>query len=402
MSKLDSFLRKYSKNGYPIITNSIYENLVSSYKKEDIIDVISDILMEDKNKKIPFSFCDEKEVEDLFLSLCDKKEEIIKDSNNKIWTKHLYDFNMKDYFGTIQLGHHYNNISNYFQKEDRYRCGGYNRVSPHQIWNGHDLSDKEWKKKLKGFLSPLFRSVNNFRKIEEPEYMFCFRLSSTVYTAPQFRPNVAKIIYEKFSKNGKVIDFSMGWGDRLAGFFASENTKCYVGVDPNLDLHKNYDRQVEFYSKHKTKEVHISKDPAEDFDWSRHRNFDLIFTSPPYFSTERYAKYTDFESNQSWFRYKNNKDWLENFLFKTLEKTIDCLSNKGILAINIFDVELSKNKREFICEPLINFCEKIGYNYLGYVGMRMKQRPKNFKNDLEKKEFMSSYYVEPIWIFEKK
>ena len=396
-----SDLKKYSHNGYPVINNSIYEKLVSSYNKEDIIDYISDILMENKNKKLPFSNCSKKEVEDLFLSLCNKKEDMIEDVKN-VWTKHDYCFDKKKYFGTIQLGHHYNNISNYFHKENRYKCGGYNRVSPYEIWNGHNLTKKEWKKKLYGFLSPLFRSVNNFRKIEEPEYMFCFRLSSTVYTAPQFRPNVAKIIYEKFSTNGKVIDFSVGWGDRLGGFFASENTNEYLGVDPNLDLHDGYNKQIDFYSKHKNKKVSIFKEAAEDFDWSGYKDFDLIFTSPPYFSTERYAKNTKHECNQSWSRYSDNKNWLDSFLFKVLENTVDCISKKGILAINIFDVELNKNKREFICEPMINFCKDIGYDYLGYVGMRMKQRPKNFKNDLEKKSFMSSYYVEPIWIFEKK
>lgn len=401
MSDLDSILKKHSKNGYPIIDNPTYENLVSCYKKEDIVRAIADIIIKDKNKKLPFSDISIQEIDDLFVSLCNKNEKII-NNENKVWTKHKYDFDLKKYLGTIQLGHHYNNVSNYFHRENRYKCGGYNRVSPHEIWNGYNLSNEEWKKKLKGFLSPLFRSVNNFRKIEDPEYMFCFRLSSTVYTAPQFRPNVAKIIYENFSKNGKVIDFSMGWGDRLAGFFASKNTNFYLGLDPNLDLQNKYKDQVKFYSKHKKKLTIISDSPAEDYDWSKHKNFDLIFTSPPYFTTERYAKNTNFENKQSWFRYNNNQSWIDNFLFKVLQETSSCLTKGGILAINIFDVELNKNKREYICEPMVKFCNKIGYKYIGYLGMRMKQRPKNFKNDLEKKEFMSSYYVEPIWIFEKK
>lgn len=396
---LYNILKKNSKKGYPILSNEEYEHIVSIYEKQEIIDDISKILMENRNKDLPFPNLNIEEVENLFLSLINKNENLVQD--NVVWTKHKYDFDKKSYLGTVQLGHHYNSISNFFHRENRYKCGGYNRVSPIEIWNGIGMNDDVWRSKLKGFLSPLFRSVNNFRKIEESEYMFCFRLSSSVYTAAQFRPNVAKIIYEKFSKNGNVIDFSMGWGDRLAGFFASNNTKKYLGTDPNLDLHENYNKQIKCYSKFAQKECIINKEPAEDIDWKAYsKDYDLIFTSPPYFSTERYAK--NHKENQSWFRYENKQNWLNNFLFKVLENTYDLLQKNGKLVINIFDVEIKKNNREEICQPMISFCEKLGYEYVGYIGMRMKQRPKFFKNKEDSKKYMSSYYVEPIWIFDKK
>ena len=48
--------------------------------------------------------------------------------------------------------------------------------------------------------------------------MSAFRLGT--YIATQFKPVVAKAIYDM--TNAKtVLDTSCGWGDRLAGFFAS-------------------------------------------------------------------------------------------------------------------------------------------------------------------------------------
>ena len=41
---------------------------------------------------------------------------------------------------------------------------------------------------------------------------------------------------------------------------------------------------------------------TEDFDYSEYENyFDVVFTSPPYFSVERYSH----DDTQSWVRYKN-------------------------------------------------------------------------------------------------
>ena len=50
------------------------------------------------------------------------------------------------------------------------------------------------------------------------------------YICAQFKPNVAKMFYD-MNEAKTVLDFSMGWGDRLAGAFASETVEHYVGLD---------------------------------------------------------------------------------------------------------------------------------------------------------------------------
>ena len=54
---------------------------------------------------------------------------------------------------------------------------------------------------------------------------------------------------------------------------------------------ETYKKQIELYSKYKTKEVNIINSPAEDVDFKNlNKKFDFIFTSPPYFNIERYTQ----------------------------------------------------------------------------------------------------------------
>lgn len=402
-SNIVSYLKKNICNGgYVLLDKTQYNGLTSKYDFDDIVDSFIYVFMLNRSKKSVFKTIHSDDVEKKILKLRKKEANTINIDNIKIMMKHKYDFNVGDCLALTQLGHYYNDISNYFHLDNRMKCGGYNRVSPHEIWNGVNLDDDTWKQLLKGFISPLFRSVNDKKQITEHEYRFCFRLSSTVYAAPQFKPETAKTIIEMFSKNGNILDFSCGWGDRLAGFFASNNGKFYLGTDPNISLHDGYNNQIKTYSKYvNDKDSIILNQPAEDVNWLVYKNkmVDLIFTSPPYFNTEYYAKNTEYETNQSWHRYNNYTSWRDSFLLKTLKDTTKILINDGIVAINIIDITIN-GKTYNICEDIYNFMINNGFVYLGYVGMRMKQRPKNIDGDNNKK-YMSSYYVEPIWIYKK-
>jgi coenzyme F420-reducing hydrogenase alpha subunit len=76
----------------------------------------------------------------------------------------------------------------------------------------------------------------------------------------------------------------MGWGDRLAGFYASETSEYYVGIDPRKENHPIYKEQSEFYDKHRTmfepkKNTEFICSPAEDVDFTKYEDtFDTVFT----------------------------------------------------------------------------------------------------------------------------
>ena len=96
-----------------------------------------------------------------------------------------------------------------------------------------------------------------------------------------------------------------------------------------------------------------------------------MFTSPPYFNTEKYSE----DDTQSWVRYKKIDDWNEKFLHTTLGKIIPTIKKNGILAINIADVfNAPINDYVEITNPMNDFIKSKGLEYLGCIGMEMTKR----------------------------
>ena len=236
------------------------------------------------------------------------------------------------------------------------------------------------------------------------------------YIASQFKPSIAKAFYDYFG-SVNVLDFSAGWGDRLAGFYGSETGAYYLGIDPNTLNHPNYKKQKDFYETHRSF-FEIDKDcdficaPAEDVDFTDYEDmFDTVFTSPPYFNVEKYSE----EDTQSYIRYKNIDSWNRDFLHKTISKVIPTLKKGGILAINIADVYSPKAKDYFdICNPMNDFIKSKGLNYYGCIGMEMTKRFNSGGAGNAKSEYFEEHlrektkdtkdvaFGEPIWIWEKK
>ncbi len=130
---------------------------------------------------------------------------------------------------------------------------------------------------------------------------------------------------------------------------------------------------------------------AEDVDFlSLNKKFDFIFTSPPYFNIERYTQ----EANQSFNRYRKLNNWLENFLFVSIKKSFEVLTDDGVMAINISDV-YSGHKVNQICEPMNNFFKnELKANYVGCIGYRMQKK-------LGTKSNKQGIFCEPIWLWSK-
>ena len=300
-------------------------------------------------------------------------------------TEYKYDLTWngtQQYFRRVNTG---NKSSNYFQQGNRWSVDGSVAPGPVRTWE----SEK-------------------------------FMTSLRKYICSQFKPNVAKIIYDKLdSKN--ILDFSAGWGDRLAGFFGSESGEYYVGIDPRKENHPIYKEQVEFYSKHRTmfevdKKCEFIESPAEDVDFTKYKNkFDTVFTSPPYFNVERYS----YDDTQSWVKYKDITDWNEKFLQKTLKNLWCSVKSGGYLLVNISDVYTNSkwsSERGWleICNPMNDFLSTFSDSeYQGCIGMEMAKRPNSGgagtakseeynEETLQKtEETKDKRFCEPIWVWRK-
>ena len=309
------------------------------------------------------------------------------------------------YFARNNIG---NKASNYFQQENRWSVESSSYPGPKRTWETFDfmksLMGAAYSLKLTKIDRSILRTMIGLRK----------------YICSQFKPNVAKAMYDYFNVKN-VLDFSMGWGDRLAGFYASMNTELYVGVDPRKENHPIYEQQARYYDSHltffeKEKKTKFHCDAAEDFNFDEYYDtFDIIFTSPPYFNIERYGN----DDNQSWVRYKDIDSWNYQFLQKALDNMIPTLKSGGKLCVNISDVNAkTKGGAQYlkICDPMNEFLDEYrDMEYKGCIGMEMAKRPNSGgvgtakdNNQFKEKTLemveknKDKVFCEPIWIWERK
>lgn len=135
----------------------------------------------------------------------------------------------------------------------------------------------------------------------------------------QFRPTVAKWVYTTLKAKTGILDFSAGWGGRCLA--AMSMGIPYIGVDANTKLEASYRNMMALDD---SKVTMIFK-PSEQVDFSKY-DYDLVFTSPPYFMIERYEKMP---------AYKSKQEFLENFFFPVTLNAWKHLKRGGNMALNI-------------------------------------------------------------------
>lgn len=290
----------------------------------------------------------------------------------KVFTKYQYKYPLSGrYVDVSKVG---NKSSDFFHQVERYKCDSINAPSPQRTW--------ATKKFRKNFLKSLW--AMRYAEITSAKLHQAIALRN--YTASQFRPSAAKAVYQLLESRD-VLDFSMGWGDRLAAFCATPEARLYVGCDPNARLFGGYAGQLEMYGAGKT--VRAINKAAEDADFGEGQ-FDTAFTSPPYFMTERYSR----DESQSWVRYKTLEGWLNGFLFVALEKAWRALKPEGHLAINLADV-YANHQVNRIADPANDFISRLPRSgFVGCLGLRMMKRPRSAAD-------RQNVYVEPVFVWRR-
>ena len=221
------------------------------------------------------------------------------------------------------------------------------------------------------------------------------KLVTGVQCVSNFRPEVSKMIYDYYGNEGRIFDFSMGYGGRMVGFLAS-NCKEYVGVDVNKVNFRGYKEIIKHYNFKNLKKVIPIESPAEEFRPEKyHGYFDCAFSSPPYFHKEMYSE----DEDQSYKKYPTAYKWINFFLKPLIFNIYDLLKNDSFFIINIANI----NEGEWVHDlesPTKIFAEKAGFrlvNKLGYaltilMGTRNKQ---NIHKSNENVKY------EPVFVFAK-
>lgn len=405
---IDYFDKFYNMEPYLKIDEKDWEYIKETFEKQDVKESLATVAM---TYPLPYPDLTEKRAYRDFQKLKGMKwNEIMVEGEwyAREGTKYSYNLNYDGkqlMFRRLNVG---NSCSNYFQIENRWSVDGSVSPGPKRTWES------------KKFMTSLMGSAYSLKVPKMDKSTLRVMLALRKYICSQFKPNVAKAIYDMF-KAETILDFSAGWGDRLAGFYASDYGKHYVGLDPRKENHPIYKEQAEFYEKHlgyfeheRKSEFHCS--PAEDFDFTQFNDyFDVVFTSPPYFSVERYS----YDDTQSWVRYKDIEDWNRDFLQATLGKIWPSIKPGGHLLVNISDVYsgtkgVTKKGWLEICNPMNDYLSEIeGSEYMGCIGYQLAKRPNSggagtakgyedskwTEKSLENKDDKS--FGEPIWVWKK-
>lgn len=134
----------------------------------------------------------------------------------------------------------------------------------------------------------------------------------------QFKPRVASVLCELF-KPTSVLDFSAGWGDRCIGVCAKRVN--YIGIDANVALEPTYREMAEFYGITPT----MLFQPSETVDFSQF-DYDMVFTSPPYYIQEVY---------QHMPQYASYEKWIEIFLRPVVTNAMRHMRDGGWMCLNV-------------------------------------------------------------------
>lgn len=119
------------------------------------------------------------------------------------------------------------------------------------------------------------------------------------------------------------LDPTAGWGDRLR--IAIANDVEYVGVDSNSSMQKAYKAIIDDLAPD-SKKYKVIEGKFQDAKITG--KFDLVFTSPPFFTKEVYENMTD---------WKDVEHFLEDFLRPMLKKSFKHLEKDGHLVLYIED-----------------------------------------------------------------
>ena len=367
-----------------VVGNELYvdeynwEVLKGKYEQTHIIQQISDAIVEFEIK-LPYREISYDEMVADYMRLLKQKPKKL--SSIGAWGskfEYKYDFN-HHYVENVNAG---NKASDYFHQIERWKCDATGYPSPQKTWE------------TERFRLTLFKALFSLKVTEINPTILRNLISLRKYIAAQFRPSAAKYIYDFFHPE-VVMDFSMGWGDRLLAAHASKSVHKYIGLDPNVNLFEGYVNQIQTYSTFGTgKKIDylISPNRAEDFQTFVPDMVDLVFTSPPYFDKEKY----DQGENQSYIRYKEFDTWLHQFLYNSIKLRTQTLKSGGYLVINISDIYTRKTHFK-ICDAMNDYIASTkDFEYYGAIGLRMPKRP------MSKSSNTTGIYGEPIWVWKKK
>ena len=265
------------------------------------------------------------------------------------------------------------NVANtHMQHMQSTRCRGFR--SPVECFENDDL-----------LRAAIQKRINFGDNISDAMMRKALSFTHGTHRVSNFRPSVAKYIYDTYAGDGHVFDFSAGYGGRMVGAAVSSRVKSYTGTDPCTETFKSL-LKLEVWLRenaaHKTS-IRMDNIPCEDdhFFTPDYDSFDLAFSSPPYFNTEEYSD----EETQSYKRYETPEEWMFGFLRPMIHRCHYALKLGGYFVINVANVNTYPN----LIQDTIALAKEADFELVKTYHMELSGLMK------------SGYKHEPIFVFKK-
>ena len=185
--------------------------------------------------------------------------------------------------------------------------------------------------------------------------------------------------------NGRIYDYSAGYGGRMLGTCTSRMHYQYHCVEPNTQTVE----YLTYLSSFLRSEIKINCTVSEEYE---PQDIDLAFSSPPYFNLEKYCD----EPTQCMVKYNTLDEWFEGYVEPTMQNIYKGLNTDGVFATNIANYKTAKEEFEIV-DRWITTAKKVGFDYQTVIKMLLTTRPGvgNFRKEGKTEKY------EGIYVFTK-
>ena len=202
--------------------------------------------------------------------------------------------------------------------------------------------------------------------------------------ATNFKIINAKALFEKYTpKNGIIYDFAAGFGGRMLGALSSKNNYKYLAVEPCTETFENLQvlgKAIESVTGRKNS-FKVLKKGSEEKITTRENWVDFAFSSPPYFTLEKYSN----EETQCYNKFPTLEEWFEGYVKPTIENIYTLLKSGSYYAVNIADFKVGKTNIEYV-DRWVELSKECGFEYVQNIPMKLAVRKGTGHEKHEKKE----------------
>jgi len=177
-----------------------------------------------------------------------------------------------------------------------------------------------------------------------------------------YRPMLTKALVKHFNAKS-VLDPCVGWGGRLIGTLCIPNT-TFTGIEPYTKTFNGLKSIADFCNV-KERATLLNQCAEDALLTLPDANYDMILTSPPYYTLEIYSH----EETQSSERYKSWDDWCSVFLEVVIRECIRCLKPGGVSAWSVKNMPKYKLK-----DKVFEYHNKYGFEHFETQGMTSTAR----------------------------